>query len=69
MNFPLNKLPTCQVEIRTTDHIFTLNFFKEEAKRPGKKLHICAVDFQKAFPSINRELLIAEVKKLHLSDE
>lgn len=68
-----NELPPEQVAYlpgrQTTDHIYTLNYLKCEAKRLGKKLHICAVDFAKAFPSINRELLIAELRRMQLSDK
>lgn len=53
----------------TTDHIFTLNYLREEAIRIGRTLFICAIDFQKAFPSVDREKLLEELRELGLSDK
>ena len=41
----------------TIDHIFTLNLVMEKIRDYNKSLYLCFIDIQKAYNSINREIL------------
>ena len=48
---------------RSTIHqILTLRLLAEKAKRQGKKIHNCFIDFQKAFDTIKHEIIWAVLK-------
>ncbi len=58
-------LPQEQLAYRTglsgTDHLFTLNVLAEDALATGKQLCVGYIDLQKAFPSVNRRLLLEDL--------
>ena len=48
---------------RTTDNCFILRAVVERARAQGMKLYICAVDLEKAFDSVDRQLLWAGLQR------
>ena len=48
---------------RTTDNCFILRALVERARAQGVKLYICAVDLEKAFDSVDRQLLWAALQR------
>ena len=48
---------------RTTDNCFILRALVERARAKGIKLYICAVDLEKAFDSVDRQLLWAGLRR------
>jgi hypothetical protein len=60
-----NLLPPEQLAYRTglsgTDHLFLLNILVEDALSTGRTLCVGYIDLQKAFPSVNRRLLIEDL--------
>jgi hypothetical protein len=58
-------LPQEQLAYRTglsgTDHLFLLNVLAEDALLTGKQLCVGYIDLQKAFPSVNRRLLLEDL--------
>ena len=48
---------------RTVDNCFILRALAERARARGVKLYLCAVDFQKAFDSVDRPLLWAALQR------
>ena len=52
---------------RTSDHLFTLNSIIEEISERKSTLHVCFVDFKKAFDSVNHTLLIEKLLDFGIS--
>ena len=50
---------------RTTDNCFALRALAERARAMGVKLYICAVDLEKAFDSVDRQLLWESLQQGH----
>ncbi|KAI3428852.1 hypothetical protein D9Q98_007668 [Chlorella vulgaris] len=48
---------------RTVDNCFILRALAERARSRGVKLYLCAVDFEKAFDSVDRPLLWAALQR------
>ena len=48
---------------RTTDNCFILRALVERARAQGVKIYICAVDLEKAFDSVDRQLLWAALQR------
>lgn len=53
----------------TIDQIFTLRIVMEKYKQYNKPLHMCFIDIQKAYDSVNRELLWKICKAYGLTDK
>jgi hypothetical protein len=45
----------------TADQLFVLRHVLSQYKRSNSQLHMCIVDFQKAYDSVRRDLLLAEL--------
>ena len=61
---PPNQLGFC-AEVRTADHIFTLDTcIQKYVKKQKKKLFTCFIDFKKAFDTICREGLIFKLSQI-----
>ncbi|KAI3423540.1 hypothetical protein D9Q98_005801 [Chlorella vulgaris] len=57
------KVDECHYCYRTVDNCFILRALAERARSRGVKLYLCAVDFEKAFDSVDRPLLWAALQR------
>ncbi|KAI3433279.1 hypothetical protein D9Q98_003098 [Chlorella vulgaris] len=59
----LRKCLEPKTRYRTVDNCFILRALAERARSRGVKLYLCAVDFEKAFDSVDRPLLWAALQR------